>query len=167
MRRGYWAVLRPDHPLAWSSGYVLEHRMVAWDSFGPFDPTCHVHHLNRDKLDNRPENLRVLTSSAHGREHHVIDRDEAVRLYRAGLTTVEVAARLGTHPGNISRMLAARGVPARSRLPAARRRQIRQRLRRGDPVARIARDLGCGRKTVDAERQALGLPARRPGRPTR
>lgn len=106
---GYRMVKRPDHPLANKQGYVLEHRLVAWEHYGPFDPRDDVHHVNGVKTDNRPENLEVLTPEAHGREHHVIDRDRAVEMYRSGMTTIEVAKALGTFPGNVSRMLRSKG----------------------------------------------------------
>lgn len=67
--KGYALVWYPDHPLAQSNGYVRENRYVAWETFGPFDPSCHVHHLDEDKLNNDPANLEVLTPSAHASGH--------------------------------------------------------------------------------------------------
>ena len=40
------------------------HRMVAAHLYG-IPPRYHVHHLNDNQLDNRPENLQVLSPSAH------------------------------------------------------------------------------------------------------
>ncbi|MGA0311693.1 MAG: HNH endonuclease [Ilumatobacteraceae bacterium] len=34
------------------------------------DPREHVHHENRDRSDNRLENLRVIGIADHAREHH-------------------------------------------------------------------------------------------------
>ena len=120
---GYIRLKEPTHPLADPTGWVLEHRMVAWDAFGPFDPTCHVHHRNGDKVDNRAENLEVLTQEQHAREHaderRRIDPAEAERLYRLGLTQAEVAAALGTHGGWVSRVLRKRGVRVISRAERA------------------------------------------------
>lgn len=70
-----------DHP-NWTggktfngSGYVLilhhgkyrcEHRVVAEEMIGrPLTPDEHVHHKNRNRADNRPENLEVLTGAEH------------------------------------------------------------------------------------------------------
>jgi hypothetical protein len=50
---------------------------------------------------------------------HRVDWDEAVRLYRSGLSTLQVAKQLGTHAGWVSRILAARDVPARRPAPGS------------------------------------------------
>ena len=62
----------PEHPRAGANGYVAEHILV-WEEFHrellPQD--WHVHHLNGDGEDNRPENLLGLPSKAHA---HVIPK---------------------------------------------------------------------------------------------
>lgn len=103
--RGYLARRLPVHPLADAQGYVLEHRRVAWEAFGPFPRDHHVHHVNGDRMDNRPENLEVLTAAAHGREHFTIDRSEVFRLRAAGLTLRQIGAAVGTDSGNVHRIL--------------------------------------------------------------
>ena len=67
--------------MAWKSshGYVrirhngreeYEHRVVAERMLGrPLAPHEHVHHLNQQKDDNRPENLEVVDSRLHLRDH--------------------------------------------------------------------------------------------------
>lgn len=69
MSHGYVRVFVPEHPLAMADGYVLEHRMVAWDYGILADPADHVHHINGVKDDNRPENLEALGESEHHRQH--------------------------------------------------------------------------------------------------
>lgn len=72
---GYVRLHRPDHPMAQAYGWVLEHRMVAYDLgllTGPED-NRHVHHTDGDKQNNDPGNLAVLTHEEHSR-HHGADR---------------------------------------------------------------------------------------------
>lgn len=67
---GYVRVYAPDHPLADPSGYVFEHRKVAYDdrggelslceACGLVDitwETCHVDHQDEDRQNNVPSNL--------------------------------------------------------------------------------------------------------------
>ena len=62
----YVRLYMPGHPLADKLGLVLEHRLVASQSAGRWlAPTEHVHHLNGNRKDNRPENLQVQSNSEH------------------------------------------------------------------------------------------------------
>ncbi len=66
---GYVREYNPAHPLAMADGQVLQHRRVAWDAGILTDPEMHVHHINGNKTDNRPENLEAMTESEHHKEH--------------------------------------------------------------------------------------------------
>lgn len=68
---GYVQVrMEPDDPLfsmAMSGGYVLEHRLVVARLLGrPLTAKESVHHVNGDRMDNRPENLQLR----HGKHGH-------------------------------------------------------------------------------------------------
>ncbi len=55
-----------DHHLADVRGYAYEHRLVAEQKIGQrLRDGEQVHHVNRDKKDNRPENIEVEESRAH------------------------------------------------------------------------------------------------------
>ena len=50
--------------------YVAEHRLVMERKLGrKLSPTEAVHHINGDTLDNRAENLEVLSWAEHKRKH--------------------------------------------------------------------------------------------------
>ena len=58
------------HPLADRNGFAYEH-LVVWVAAGyqrP-DPNQVLHHRNGNRLDNRIENLEVLSRAQHNREH--------------------------------------------------------------------------------------------------
>lgn len=65
----------PDNPVANKAGKVMEHVWVAYILLGRnlSEHEC-VHHKNRDRTDNSPENLQVMTKSDHARLHLVEDR---------------------------------------------------------------------------------------------
>lgn len=101
----------PLHPLRNFWGWAAQHRLVAETVLGrPLVQSKResvaevVHHLNHDPLDNRPENLEVLTHTAHRRLHARINADALLarvtetgaREALIGRTIREAAGHLGT-----------------------------------------------------------------------
>lgn len=72
---GYVLVRQPDHPHATSHGYVREHRVVAEMILGRLLlPGEVVHHKNRVRDDNRPENLEVFSNNGDHLRHELTGR---------------------------------------------------------------------------------------------
>lgn len=68
---GYVLILRPEHPDADVRGYIYEHRLVAEKKLGRrLRKGEQVHHVNKNKTDNRPKNIEVAESFAHHRVYH-------------------------------------------------------------------------------------------------
>lgn len=66
--KGYVMDYVPEHPDATKDGYVMRHRLVMEKKLGRrLLKTEVVHHKNEVKGDNRPNNLELMTKSAHDR----------------------------------------------------------------------------------------------------
>lgn len=72
-RFGYVFLWEPEHPGATHGGWIAEHRLVAEEIVGrQLTSEDEVHHVNRIKHDNRPENLMVVD----GKTHAVLSKHE-------------------------------------------------------------------------------------------
>lgn len=67
---GYVWVYEPGHPMATTSGQVLEHRKVMADHLGRLlVPGEHVHHKDHNVTNNKIENLELVTVAEHAGQH--------------------------------------------------------------------------------------------------
>lgn len=66
----YWYLYMPEHPIAQRDGYIAEHRYLAYEQGWLTDPTNQeVHHKDHNGLNNALDNLIVMTSGEHRRQH--------------------------------------------------------------------------------------------------
>ena len=81
VKNGYIYVKAKHHPNA-SRGKVAEHILVIEELIGEVIPKgfknarYEIHHINRRRKDNRPENLLLTEKGQHGRIHKAIERDD-------------------------------------------------------------------------------------------
>lgn len=68
--QGYICIKMPEHPHATSNGWVREHIVVASNMIGrPLLRGECVHHIDNNRQNNNPENLKVMFLGEHIREH--------------------------------------------------------------------------------------------------
>lgn len=68
--QGYAMTLNKSHPSARMGGYVPDHILVIESVIGRHLENGEiVHHVNGDKTDNTPSNLRIVTRAEHVRIH--------------------------------------------------------------------------------------------------
>ena len=85
---GYVLVRSPNHPFRNGDGFVFEHRLVAEkylltdensieiDGVRYLKPELEVHHKDKNRQNNDPDNLVVLTKSEHMRLHGELRRQQ-------------------------------------------------------------------------------------------
>lgn len=78
---GYIYIKMPKHPFVNKTGYVAEHRLVAEKALGRYlMPKECVHHINKIKDDNRPENLYVFKNKGLHTAFHVLVKEKVFTL---------------------------------------------------------------------------------------
>ena len=68
--QGYVLIYKPKHPYCNKDRYIQEHRLIIEKHLGRYlHPFEVIHHKNRVKIDNRLENLEIITKSEHIKIH--------------------------------------------------------------------------------------------------
>lgn len=87
---GYVLIQKPDHPNHDYHGYVLEHRLIMEEYIGRFlRKDEDIHHINKNRQDNRIENLRLMTHGEHMILEHTVDMSERSCYYCGGKTHIQ------------------------------------------------------------------------------
>ncbi len=69
--RRYKQIYKPDHPNASKAGYIREHRYIMEQKIGRLLKLDEeIHHINGNGLDNRIENLMIISKSEHLKLEH-------------------------------------------------------------------------------------------------
>ena len=67
---GYRRIYIPTHPHSNNDGYVMEHILVMEEHIGRYlNEGEVVHHINHNRIDNRIENLQLMTFKEHSALH--------------------------------------------------------------------------------------------------
>ncbi len=70
LQNGYIYIHSPNHPNHDNKNYVQEHRLIAEKYLNRYLEKFEViHHINRNRQDNRPENLYLFTKRKHDKFH--------------------------------------------------------------------------------------------------
>ena len=71
-KEGYKQIYKPNSPEARDNGYAPEHRIVASKKIGrQLRDNEVVHRRDGNKLNNRPNNLQIMSRSEHWKTHHL------------------------------------------------------------------------------------------------
>lgn len=72
IQNGYVCILCPDHPRAKSKkGYIAEHILVMEKKIGRYlNPREIVHHIDENKLNNNPNNLKLFKNKQEHFKFH-------------------------------------------------------------------------------------------------
>lgn len=99
-------------------------KVAPWTYVGAYEHRIHngrivdsgleVHHINGNGLDNRPENLEIVTPVQHRRIHQLTwDPAEGLMLYDSGFNTREVGLICGVSQRAVCEQFKQMGLPAR------------------------------------------------------
>lgn len=134
------------------------HRYVWEQAYGPVPEGYVVHHVNHDKLDNRLENLQLMTHAEHSRHHN--DRHPRRKICVTCGESYEPAAthrnRQQTCSWECRSDLLSQKQTANSgtrKLNAGQKATIARRLAGGERGVDLAREYGVSKSTISRTKE--------------
>lgn len=128
-----------------------------------------VHHDDRNRANNSPDNLHVHSDAASHMKEHRTDDERIAALYQEGLTTTEISARLGVRASTAYRSLVRQGEKIRpvkdqlkKNLPTD---EICSRYSAGESLAKLATAFEVSTGAIQRRLAEGGVTARKCGRP--
>ena len=100
LAKGRIGVYTPWHPKANNRGYVLRYRIVIEQQLNRYlNSNEHIHHKDKDKLNDSYENLEILSAREHEEKHknlstRKLDYNNISSLRKEGLGYKRIAKRL-------------------------------------------------------------------------
>lgn len=175
MRRGYVGIPAKDHPYATANGYVLEHRLVMEQLIGRYlEPHEVVHHVDENKQNNDPSNLRLYSSES---EHQRLGHGSGLELSKEELTDLYVSQKksraaiaqmFDVSVGTIGTLLKNHDIQRRGAGAQPIHDQVvtepvlkRLYLDENRSTRQIAKILGVGSSTVEWYMKKYGIPGRK------
>ena len=83
----YYHIYKPYFKDSYSNGRVTEHRYIMYlylsilnNKITYIPKNMHIHHKNKNGLDNRPENLELLDHRTHRNNHNIQSLDRICNL---------------------------------------------------------------------------------------
>ena len=74
---GYVLIYLPEHPHCLNGRYILEHRLVIEEILGRYLlPTEIIHHIDGNRTNNKPSNLRLLNCKGEHTKLHAKIRNK-------------------------------------------------------------------------------------------
>lgn len=78
-KTGFVYIYKPDNPMADRRGWIAKHRYVMSEILNrPLARYEFIHHINRNRSDNTPENLLLLTRGSH----NIIHKKDEVKHFK-------------------------------------------------------------------------------------
>lgn len=116
-----WLIDKDGYKQIFRNGkYVREHRLVMERTLGrKLNSNELVHHKDKNKLNNNPDNLELMSFSEHARHHHTNITNEikekVIELYKLGKSMTTIPNILNISYTSVYKIIKKSDIPIRGR----------------------------------------------------